>query len=474
MPPVSNPKYLVNYTSGTTLATRKASMLGDGPLVAPADSWAAITIFADGAISPGGGRMGTMRLLAYVLEGVYEPSDEVLATHLAWWVAPDRMTRLLAALDAKGALPWKGTDTEKMRRAIIQEGHAKLDAAERRLEKSDLIILNTTALPGWFTRLKCEAIIGRGAWATLACFRSILHGLYGEATFGTDCAFHEILDLLQAEAEVDNSAADSVQARRVARFLESSHPEPEQLFCFPSRVEECLSEISRRAADTEEERFATLFRHGWRATYTALAEAFPQLDQGAGGAVTFIQAYAVQLGVTGPLTPATASAMDAMTLGLLPHLDTKELTGANATDEQRREALVQAHKAGARAAAAGSNRAGKAEERFAKVFQREGYKSVKEVAESMDTHPLKTDELCGKLLRSECAIGPKLVLGSDTIPQPVWANVRTALTKDIARSVLNKTLQRDKASHDTRTPLQQQGEGVCRALMPKGRHVIRR
>ena len=105
MPPAINPKYSINYTSGTTLATRKATMLGDGPLVAPADSWAAITIFANGALSSGGGRMGTMRLLSYVLEGVYEPSDEVLATHLAWWVAPDRIARLLALLDAKGALP---------------------------------------------------------------------------------------------------------------------------------------------------------------------------------------------------------------------------------------------------------------------------------------------------------------------------------------------------------------------------------
>ena len=101
MPNQGNAKYVVNYATGTTLTTRRNGMTGDGPLVCPADSWAAKVLFADAPLTAGGGRQGNMRLLGYVIEGAFEPLADLLATHLAWWVTPERYARFLSDLDSE-------------------------------------------------------------------------------------------------------------------------------------------------------------------------------------------------------------------------------------------------------------------------------------------------------------------------------------------------------------------------------------
>ena len=162
MPPAIVPKYIINHTSGSTLAQKKATMTGDGPLTAPADSWAANTIFADGQRTAAGGRMGSMRALAYVLEGAFDPSDEVLATHLAWWVQVDRISRLIASLDAKDIIPWDVKDVDKMRQIVI-EGKDKLTPQERKLASLATSSSRTAAISFCSTRRARFAALRRSA-----------------------------------------------------------------------------------------------------------------------------------------------------------------------------------------------------------------------------------------------------------------------------------------------------------------------
>ena len=451
MAAIHNPKYHITYLDAPSLAAQRLTLTEEGPLKCGAEHWLAKglpDLFMAGA---GGGAFGTFSYHAteFVFANAWLVDADMLMQKVAWHIDPARLTKLQEDLDATGALPWRAFESVEEARDVAHAAALKMSAAQRTLRLADLVMQPVIDSNTFWDHVSAKLLGADKMPELLWQYRMCSPYSYTRQEWNEGPFEEAVSHMLRATGAVgifDVSARG--QAVTMAAWLKRTRPVPTTLAMYAA-PDDVASEVERRAAAEEENRFAPLFEAGWRRAYPQLSELWPEKCEG-GEAAQLAGSLLAQLELGSKLTNFSTAALAATVAPHLSELDTAVLRAA--TNRARSAALVKIlHKrkgAGTAESEAPDGLAlggkGTANEAWDTIHAQQPYKVLYAALEALNREPINFAKITEALAKAECPLGLAFLAGCKPPPQPVWALLLPARHESGIQAMLNSAIAVDK------------------------------
>ena len=401
----------------------------------------------------GAGGMGTFptHVAEFVLADAWLINIDVMSRPVAWHIKPARIERVIKDLnEAAVGIEWRVCQSVEEARAAVAKAAAALAADQRSLKASDLYLQPVVDSATFWDEVTPKLLGADKVPALLWQFRMCTPFSYTKQEW-SGVPFDEMTShLLRATGSAGIfEVSTRGQAVTVAAWFKRTRPLPEALECYFA-FDDVASEVERRAAVEEEDRFIPLFEAGWRRAFQQLAELWPNECEG-GEAVQLAGTLLTQLELGAKVVNFTIAALCAMVRPHLHELDTSLLRGApNSVRSAALAKVLQKRKGsgamepdGADPLSPGGAKVA-ASEAWDVIHAQKSYKELYAALELLNTDPVDFPAVAAMLACAASPLGLAFLAGGKPPPQPVWALMLGARHESTIQALLNDAIAVDR------------------------------